>query len=298
MHSEQILTAMPPAPVQTLEELYAIAVEIAERASRRYGDLAARTDDDFGPVRDVFEALTTRERDRVASLTAACVKARNRRPAAADLRWSPADLVPREEVADIGDSKLSTPYSAWALAVRHRQRAFLFWTYVVALAEDPKVRTAAEGLAKEALWDGNLLRRERRLAWSKERHVDAPSEGQQREAAESAARLESLLVKDIIAWSQKLPSAQRARLLGLDPFHPREMAMAKIEGDDAASRATELEPIRRRALKRAEQLSNIYLADADHAVDQPSMELAQELAARSIMRLAGLRHMASADRGA
>src|SRR5450759_2407409 len=50
------------------------------------------------------------------------------------------DLVPTAEIADIKDSSLSTPYNAWALAARYRQRAFVFWTYVSALAEDPLVR--------------------------------------------------------------------------------------------------------------------------------------------------------------
>ena len=57
----------------------------------------------------------------------------------------------------------------------------------------------------------------------------------------------------------------------------------------------EIEQIKRRALRRAEQLSNIYLDDADSAADQSSMELAQKLAAQSIMRLAGLRNIASAS---
>jgi hypothetical protein len=47
------------------------------------------------------------------------------------------------------------------------------------------------------------------------------------------------------------------------------------------------------ALRRAEQLSNIYPDDADGAADQASMELAQKLAAQSIRRLAGLRNIAS-----
>ena len=51
--------------------------------------------------------------------------------------------------------------------------------------------------------------------------------------------------------------------------------------------------VKRRALRRAEQLSNIYLDDADHAADQSSMELAQKLAAHAIMRLAGLRQLAA-----
>ena len=57
----------------------------------------------------------------------------------------------------------------------------------------------------------------------------------------------------------------------------------------------EIEQIKRRALRRAEQLSNIYLDEADSADDQSSMELAQKLAAQSITRLAGLRDIASAS---
>jgi hypothetical protein len=57
----------------------------------------------------------------------------------------------------------------------------------------------------------------------------------------------------------------------------------------------EIEQIKRRALSRAEQLSNIYLDEADSADDQSSMELAQKLAAQSITRLAGLRDIASAS---
>lgn len=298
MRKEQLLTAVPPAAVRNLPELYAIAVEMAETATRRYGALAARTDDDFWPVRCVFEVLTTRERDRAASLIAACTEACGRSPNASDLHWTPVEMVPADEMADVGNSDLSTPYTAWKLAVRHRQRAFVFWTYVIALADDPKVRAAAEGLAQEALWDGNLLRRERRLSWRKERSSAAEEAGgRETEGPVSAALLESLLFKDIIAWSRNLPSAQCAHLLALDPFHPPTDALAEVGDEGPFDRGgAGIETIRRRALQRAEKLSNIYLDDADHAADQDSMELAQKLAARSIMRLAGLRDMASLDR--
>ena len=82
-----------------------------------------------------------------------------------DLRWAPIDLVAATEIAEIGNSSLATPYTAWALAARHRQRAFVFWTYS---SRWPKIRwfgETAEDLAREALSDGNRLRRERRLAW-------------------------------------------------------------------------------------------------------------------------------------
>jgi hypothetical protein len=295
MHKEPLLTAVPPAPVQKLSELYAIAFDVAQRAAKRYGALAERIDENFWPVRGVFEVLATRERDRCDRLSAACLAASGKRPDASHLRWAPIDLVPAAEIADIGDSRLSTPYTAWALAARHRQRAFVFWTYVIALAEDPLVRLAAESLAREALSDGNVLRRERRLAWRAERKVatDETAAPDKADEPTSAPLLESLLLRDIIAWSQGLTPAQRDYVLAMDPSRllPHFLTSSDPGGVDPAS--GDIEQIKSRALRRAEQLSNIYLDEADRALDQSSMELAQKLAAQSIMRLAGLRHLAS-----
>jgi hypothetical protein len=292
MRKEPLLTAIPPAPVRSLSELYAIAFDLAERAAQRYGSLAEQIDKE--PVGCVFEVLATRERDRADKLSTASVAACGKRPDRSDLRWTPIDLVPAAEIADVKDSSLSTPYTAWALAVRHRQRAFVFWTYVIALAEDPLVRLIAEDLAREALSDGNLLRRERRLAWRAERKMETEdaATAPQAEPA-SAALLESLLLKDMMAWSQRLSPAQRAQLLtlGTTPLPLPTPVPPGRDGDSA--RYGEIEQVKRRALRRAEQLSNIYLDEADHAADQSSMELAQKLAAQSIMRLAGLRHLAS-----
>ena len=214
MRKEPLLTAVPPAPVQSLSELYAIAFDQAQRATHRYGAIAAQTDERLSPVRSVFEALATREQNRSGSLSAACLAACGKRPDASDLRWAPIDLVPAAEIADIKNSSLSTPYTAWVLAARHRQRAFVFWTYVIALAEDPLVRLTAEALAHEALSDGNLLRRERRLAWRAERKIaaDETAAADGTDEPASAALLESLLLKDIIAWSQGLdPGPTRPR---------------------------------------------------------------------------------------
>jgi hypothetical protein len=295
MRKEPLLTAVPPAPVRSLGELYAIAFDLAEKAAQRYGALAERIDENFWPVRGVFEVLAKRERDRCDSLSAACVAACGKRPDASDLRSTPIDLVPTAEIADIGDSSLSTPYTAWALAARHRQRAFVFWTYVIALAEDPLVRRAAEDLAREALSDGNLLRHERRLAWRAERKIgteDVTTDDGMDESG-SAALLESLLFKDMMAWSQGLDAAQREQLfaLGPAPLPPPSLTLTGRDGTDAGY--AEIEQVKRRALRRAEQLSNIYLDEADRAADQGSMELAQKLAAQSIMRLASLRHLVS-----
>jgi hypothetical protein len=296
MRQDPLLTAVPPAPVRSLAELYAIAFELAEKAAQRYGALAGRTDDELWQVRCVFDVLAARERDRAGSLSAACLAACGKRPDSSDLRWAPIDLVPAAEIADVKDSSLATSYTAWALAVRHRQRAFVFWTYVIALAEDPSVRLTAEDLAREALSDGNLLRRERRLAWRAGRKPapdDVADSGPQEPA--SAALLESLLHKDIVAWSHRLSPAQRDYLLTMDPSRLPSQFLMPPDEDGVDPAPGEIDEIRRRALRRAEQLSNIYLDEADRARDQGSMELAQKLAAQSIMRLAGLRNIASAS---
>lgn len=295
MRKEPLLTAVPPAPVRSLDELYAIACDQAQKAARQYGTLATQTHERLLPVRSVFEVLATRERDRADSISAACLAACDKRPDRSDLRWAPMDIVPAVEIGDVRDSSLSTPYTAWALAVRHRQRAFVFWTYVIALAEDPLVRRTAEDLAREALSDGNLLRRERRLAWSAERKIEAEyataHDGMNESA--SAALLESLLLKDMMTWSQRLDPAQREQFLTFGTA-PLPQPSATPPGRDSVDVGyVEIEQIKSRALRRAEQLSNIYLDEADHAADQSSMELAQKLAAQSIIRLAGLRQLAS-----
>jgi hypothetical protein len=296
MRKEPLLTAVPPAPVQSLGELYAIALDLAQKAARQYNALATRMDERFQPVRRVFEVLATGERDRCDRLSADALAACGKRPDASDLRWAPIDLVPASEISDIRDSSLSTPYTAWALATRHRQRGFVFWTYVIALAEVPAVRVTAERLAHEALFDGNQLRRERRLAWRTERRIaatEATIDGTDEPA--SAALLESLLLRDILAWSQGLTPAQRDHVLAMDPSRLPPHFLQPPDGAGVEPASGEIEQIKLRALRRAEQLSNIYLDDADSAEDQSSMEFAQKLAAGSIMRLAGLRNIAAAS---
>ena len=287
MRSEPLLTAVPPGPVQSLAELHAIAFDFTQKAIQRYGALAARADESFAPLRRVFQVLVTRERDRAETLSAACRAACGTPPEASDLRWPPIDLVPAAELAEIGNSGLSTAYTAWALAVRQRQRAFVFWTYVVALAEDALVREAAEGLAREALFDGNLLRRERRLAWRTERKLaaDEAAMADATDQPESAALLESLLLRDMQTWAHGAEPAQRRQLL--------TFGAAALPEPLPDQRVADIGQVKRRALRRAEQLSNIYLDEADRAADQGSMELAQKLAAQSIIRLAGLRQLAS-----
>jgi hypothetical protein len=272
-----------------MAELYAIALTQAETAATRYEHLAESDDQSFGPVQCVFEVLTQTERERARAITLGSLSSRNKRPDAADLRWTPTDLMPTEELSDLGNSSLATAYDAWALAVRHRERAFVFWTYVAALASDRAVQAAAEDFARAALADGNLLRRERRLAWRMLRQTEGKG-GEAVSEPKSAALLESLLLKDIMLWSQHLTPRERDLLstLGPSPLPPIS------EPHEAITASGTLDEIRQRTLRRAEQLASLYLDEADRARDQVSLELAQNLAGQSIARLAGLRKLASA----
>ena len=298
MRPETLLSAVPFAPVQTVSEIYRIGFDLAQTAVQRYGAPASRSDESFSSVRRVFDVLASRERERADRIAATHVAACGGPPDPAALRWKPNDLVPAEEIAQISNSQISTPYAAWALAVRHRQRAFVFWTYVIALSENPAVRAAAEDMAREALSDGNVLRRERRLAWQAGRKAlarEVSSPASQSDEPASAALLESLLLRDIVAWSDGLAPAERLNLLTLAFASPPPHPLVSPPQVAAAPDMGGIDDIKQRALLRAERLTNIYLDDADSAPDQSSMELAQALAARSIMRLAGLRMATSAS---
>jgi hypothetical protein len=287
MHEKPLLTTAP-APITSLPEFYAVAFHQAQRAMQHYSAALAHADQNVHALRPVFETLVSRENIRADAIAKACIEACGQPP---DLKRLPADvidLVPMQEVVDIADSRLSTPYAVWALAVRHRQRAFVFWTYIAALAGHSKVSAAAERLAREALSDGNLLRRERRLAWQSENRT--ATEDDQGDRDMSAALLESLLRRDMLAWSQTLPPAQSEQLLQAGALSSSD----DVPPDDIETPAPgELEQVKQRALRRAEQLSNIYLDDADSATDQSSLEFAQKLAAHSISRLANLRAVAA-----
>lgn len=291
MREEPLLT-VAPAPIASLPEFYAVAFHQAQLAAQRYAAVAAGTGKNSEALRPIFETLASRENSRADTIKKACIEACGDPPDLKRLPATFADLVPAQELADIAQSGLSTPYAAWTLAVRHRRRAFIYWTYVAALARHSTISAAAERLAHEALADANLLRRERRLAWRSERGPAA--ENHSIDEGESAALLESLLRRDVIAWSRTLPPAAGRQLLhtgtlGLSPHTttPSE--------DIETPTADQIEDVKERALRRAEQLSNVYLDEADKAKDQSSLELAQKLAAHSIARLAGLRAAASSS---
>lgn len=295
MRKDLLLRSLPSGPVNGLVEMFAIAAAQARTAACAYDELLAAIPQDpqiaMEPVRCVVETLSQLEQERRSDLQQRCLVATNQTLDEIEPRWQPIALVPTNELGELASSALSTPYQAWALAVRHRERSFVFWTYIAAHADSPEVEKASEELAREALLDAGLLRRERRLAWRAELkdlgdRFEVSSIGE----LSSAALMESLLFKAIARWGSEVPDDERRSL-----FAAASIGDSVIAAGDALPQRLEqetLEDTKQRALRYAEQLSSIYLAEADNATDQAQLDLAQKLAGTSIARLAHLRRLA------
>ncbi|WP_047309065.1 hypothetical protein [Rhodopseudomonas palustris] len=300
MRNTPLLTSTPTHAVKDLAELYAIALVQAERAATSYDRMAASLTDDSDhtkePVRCVFETLREREQDRVAEIRLRRSTLARKRSVSEVPPAAIENLVPEQELTELADSSLSTPFQAWAISVRHRQRAFVFWTYVAAYATDPELRIAAETLAREALTDADLLRRERRLAWRAERAAKG-TDADERNFGEmsSAALIESLLLKEIARWAQVLMPPERERLLSSSGVATADLAAIGTELPGLPDGDTPAE-VPRRVVGYAEQLTSMYLDESDRATDQAELELAQTLASSSIARLARLRAFANSLR--
>lgn len=297
MRYDPLLKSAPDVVVRDAVELYAIAWAQAATAASRFDDaasaLAITHDRAREPVRGVLQSLGRREHERMAALVQRCPQAVDpRRETRGDRHGSP-DLVPREELSDLLNSSLSTAYEAWAIAVRSRNRAFVFWSYIAAQCDEPSTKTAAEQMARDALADGNALRSERRLAWRAKRAIAAEEIAPETGGLSSAALIESLLFKQVARWTAALPAGARDELVTAAGYPAVDLTTIDLEFPGAADSET-LADICRGAVRYAEQLASIYLDEADRAADHRSLELAQQLASQSIARLARLRRLAAA----
>lgn len=157
--------------------LVGIANAIEHEALRRYAQLA-ETMEQRGEFETAaaFRTMLEQERAHVEAVARWAAELGQPVPAPEDFEWSlPPDL--SASWNDIAGSALLTPYRAFAIAVVNEQRAFSFYAYLAAHANDSRVAAEAEKLASEELQHAALLRRWRRAAWHRERPArnEAPS---------------------------------------------------------------------------------------------------------------------------
>ena len=148
------------------DELAAVAEALEREAAARYRALSARMErQGDAAMAAQFETLARME-DRHASQVADRARALlGHAPHSLRVGW---DLPPTYDDDEARGATLSA-YQALAFAVRNEERAFAFYTYVAAEAQNPEIRALAEDLARDELQHAATLRHHRRRAFHAQR---------------------------------------------------------------------------------------------------------------------------------
>ena len=165
------LAVHPTTRISNMEELIGIAMAIETEAVTRYRQLAEamRRRGDADTAR-AFEDMVAEEEGHIGAVRhladiAGCPDVRP-----GDYVWRlPEELNASWET--VSGSALLTAYRALSIAVDNEQRAFSFYAFIAAEADDPRLVARAEVLAREELGHAALLRRWRRAAYRKEREA-------------------------------------------------------------------------------------------------------------------------------
>ena len=204
--------------------LAAIARALENESVRQYALLAELMDRrGEAATAAAFRTMLEEERDHVAAVEHWAASVDAPAPPTGDIeRRLPAELAGAWD--DISGSALLTPYRAFAVAVENEQRAFSFYAYVAANADDPQVKAEAERLGGEELRHAALFRRWRRRAYHRERRGAAPPE---RQRIESVAQLRDLLARHEAAIASVEPTQKPLEALADE----LESIMATADGE-------------------------------------------------------------------
>ncbi|SDB74326.1 Rubrerythrin [Belnapia rosea] len=289
-----LLRGEPPASVRSLAELFAIAMALETEAAQRYAAL----DEQMlavgqQGVAEVFRHLAAEERGHADHVRDWSCSTTGAAPDPAWIRWQPPETLEEEEARGIASSSLASAYRALSMAVRNEERAFAFWSYVAAQADEPAIQHAAERMAGEELHHAALLRRERRRAFHAERHHARAAPLRPALEAVRAERALAVLLP-ALADGEMAASAEFRRLVG-------EAASMAEEATSVADEAEEIPagevapagnpPRLPEALRLAELALDAYLGAADIARDEVVMRRLQGLAERGIARVVLLRRL-------
>jgi rubrerythrin len=285
------LKAEPAGNLHSLDELFALADAMEKEAVARYSELAVEMQRQNKPdVAAVFTRLAAAEREHVDSVTRWSQSRRGKAPDPALVRWQAPEALDNEAEAEIKASRLVTPYRALAIAVRNEERAFAFWTYVAAFADDSEIKQAAETMAREELGHVAILRKERRRAYHEEH--DAARRHARDEAAAGrgtvqidASALERRLAGHLMELAGRLDGAPARRVHELLEQTDTMSAEARGIGRFPAS----LEQSDAQSI--AEALTDAYLESAERTSDARRLDALQALSERAIARLAWLRSL-------
>jgi rubrerythrin len=183
-----ILKHEPAGRIASPDELLAIAHAMEREAGRRYRELAdhmrRQGEEQLVTLFDFLARIEDKHAEEIDARARAVI---GKPVDPARVRWELPENFDEAEAR----SHLLTPYRALAIAVRNEERAFAFFTYLAANAENDDVRRLAEQSAMDELDHAALLRRERRKAWRSHGKWEMPS----RPEAERVVSVAELLVR-------------------------------------------------------------------------------------------------------
>ena len=280
-----LLKTEPGGTLGSLDELFALADAMEREAAEKYSELAdeMRRQDRL-ELAAVFSDLAAAEREHVDAVTRWSQSRSGKAPDPALVRWEAPETFDRETTAEIKTSRLMTPYRALAMAVRNEERAFAFWSYLAAFAQDVEIKEAAEAMASEELGHVATLRQARRRAY--------------RQEPNAAARLGKAPGERLDAGALERRLASRLEQLGgaFDPIQRTRIHELAAEALTMANEANGFGQLPAGLAQRdvqtiAEALTEAYLEGAEASHDPKRLGSLQALAARSIARLAWLRSL-------
>ncbi|MGA7996377.1 MAG: ferritin family protein [Bradyrhizobium sp.] len=286
-----LLKSEPAGTLLSLEELFALANAMEKEAAERYAELTRDMKrQNRSDLASVFEQLAAAEREHIDSVARWSQSRVGKAPDPALVRWEAPETFDSETAAEITFSRLMTPYRALSMAVRNEERAFAFWSYVAAFAEDADIKLAAETMAREELGHVAILRKERRRAYHSE-HDAVRQASRAGIAADQidAGVLERRLAARLAALAKQLDgaSADRARELAQETL--------RMSAEAAAFGQFPADVEQRDAETIAEVLVDGYLDGAQASNESARLEALQALAERAIARLAWIRALTQAD---
>lgn len=302
--------SFPITEIGSVAELMDIALGMEEEAARRYEQLAQamrRAGND--EIAAVFGDLAAMEQEHADGISAWSRRESGRQPKARHFSWQLPETFGAE--GEGPEARLLTPYRALGIAVRNEERAFSFYAYLAAMAEDRAVREHAEAMAREELEHVATLRTMRRRAYHAQ---EGPRRQRPRAAtmpelramaaglAASSARVYGLTAEVL----EKAGEPAAAGILRHAAEQERHNAAASggappaatSEALASAEAAGLLQPDRLTpqgaltlSLRHAETVFDSFMHVAERAPDEAVMREAQRLANGALERLALVRSL-------
>jgi rubrerythrin len=290
---EPLLTRHPVARAVTLRDLVGIANAVEHEAVRRYGQLADLMQR-RGEVEtaEAFRTMQQEERGHVATVAEWAAGLDEAVPPAEEFEWQlPPEIATSWD--EVAASALLTPYRAFSIAVRNKERVFSLYVFLSSQADDARVASEADKLAGEKLEHVALLRRWRRAAYHKDQGAQrrAPVRiGSMEELNAHLSQREAAIAgchRELAARLKEVGDQDSATLLVSLLEHPSREADPNVACRDADCQSSDPVQLLAAAQKPLESLSE-ELADVLETADADVFSAAEQAFTNVVGRLARL----------